>query len=92
MRPYFQHSFLPFAQPYYWRADCGYRDDWQCKRVLLKVPAARYRGVEASQILTEVRCLRNVVIEMTADLVAVKPARKQDRQLLEGPKVELALI
>jgi hypothetical protein len=44
--------------------------------VVLSVDASRHRGKSFDQLLEEVRSQRNVVREMMATLVAVKPARK----------------
>jgi SAM-dependent methyltransferase len=91
VRQFFRHSFGYFSQPFYWRADYGYRGDWQPELVRLKVSRRRYGGRGAGEVLEEVERLRNVVLEMTAVLVAVKPIRSPARELQSAPRVELTL-
>jgi SAM-dependent methyltransferase len=92
VRPYFLHSFGYFSQPFYWRADYGYRGDWQTQRLVLKVRKARYQGRTPEQIWHDVMSLRNVVLEMSAELTAVKPIRPPRRELQAEPPVEFALV
>lgn len=75
VRPYFPGSFRYFAQPVYWRADYGYRGDWDLRKVTLVVNQAMHAGRSQEQILDRIRTARNAVQEMVAELVAVKPAR-----------------
>lgn len=86
VRRMFLQSWSYFSQPVYWRADYGYRGDWQAQRITLIV-----RGLPAElsdeDLWPAVRFQRNVVHEMVADLVAVKPARPADRSLLQAPKI-----
>jgi SAM-dependent methyltransferase len=86
-RQYFPDSFGFFSQPAYWRADYGYRGDWQPETVELLVDAERYKDVPDEQIEWEVRHLRNTVIEMRATLRCVKPIREQSRDLIERPRL-----
>ena len=81
VRPYFLGSFHYFAQTTYWRADYGYRGDWQTDEVVLKMPASRYAGKTADELLAEVMTARNCVDEMQVRLHAVKPVRAP----LKGP-------
>jgi SAM-dependent methyltransferase len=90
-RPYFLNSYGYFAQPCYWRADYGYRGDWQVEEVILKVSKARYEGKPAEHILGEAMNQRNVVLEMTAVLVAIKPVREARRELIVAPKIRIGL-
>lgn len=91
VRPYFLHSFGYFSQPYYWRADYGYRGDWQPKLLRLRVDPARFAGLPRSPQawLQVIERERNVVTEMVAELVAVKPARQPDRAQLAEPEIEI---
>jgi SAM-dependent methyltransferase len=89
-RRMFLQSFGYFSQPYYWRADYGYRGDWQPERIVLFVTAARNAGLTAEQILRKVHEQRNVVVEMVAELSAVKPVRTPDRALIRSPRIEIA--
>jgi hypothetical protein len=85
VRAYFAGSFGYFSQPYYWRADYGYRGDWQPEQVLLFVPAAEC--VDGEAIRRRVQRERNLVREMEATLRAVKPARASKRELIVYPTV-----
>ncbi len=84
-------TFRYFSQPMYWRADYGYRGDWEVERIRLLVSKSRYLGKTAEQIMEDVTRLRNVVNEMIVELVAVKPIRAALRELQSSPPVELAL-
>ena len=86
-RRYFIGSFGYFSQPYYWRADYGYRGDWQPRSVVLRVPRAGNANLSVDAILQRVRDLRNVVVEMIAEVEAVKPVRAPDRLLQVAPQV-----
>lgn len=91
VRRLFIHSFGYFSQPFYWRADYGYRGDWQPRRVTLHVVRQGHEGLGQDAILERVRTLRNVVVEMVAELEAVKPLRPPDRALQVAPAVDVAL-
>jgi SAM-dependent methyltransferase len=91
VRCYFLNSFAYFSQPAYWRADYGYRGDWQPEVIRLKISKTRYQGKTAEQVMEDVTYLRNVVLEMTAELVAVKPIRSPIAALLRAPNIELQL-
>jgi SAM-dependent methyltransferase len=92
VRLYFLNSFGYFSQPYYWRADYGYRGDWQPESIGLKVSQQRYQGRTVGEIMEDVQRLRNVVVEMTAVLRAIKPIRPPDRSLQQSPHIELTLV
>jgi SAM-dependent methyltransferase len=92
VRPYFLDSFGYFSQPNYWRADYGYRGDWQPGYIVLKVDRARYANVPDADVLADVEHLRNIVLEMTVVMLAVKPIRPQERQLQERPQVEIMRV
>ncbi len=87
---FFLNSFGYFSQPAYWRADYGYRGDWQPRRIVLFVDGAENAGLAASDVLRKIRKLRNVVSEMVAELEAVKPIRAPDRGLQHAPSIEIA--
>jgi SAM-dependent methyltransferase len=88
---YFLNSFGYFSQPFYWRADYGYRGDWLTRKITLVVDRKEYEGVEAQQIFTRINTLRNVVRETIAELVAVKPIREPKQELQVSPKIEILL-
>jgi SAM-dependent methyltransferase len=75
VRRLFLYSFSYFSQRGYWYADYGYTGDWDVENIVLNVDAARHAGKSFDQVYAEVRSQRNVVLEMTATLKAVKPAR-----------------
>lgn len=89
-RRFFVNSFGYFSQPFYWRADYGYRGDWEPRRIVLVVDPQENAGLAPSEVLGRVRTLRNVVIEMVARLEAVKPIRPPDRSLQRAPAIEIA--
>ena len=92
VRPYFKNSFAYFSQPSYWRADYGYRADWQPEIVNLHVPAARFQATPHDQLIALVEQSRNIVSEMVATLVAVKPARQPQQELQKLPRVGIMLV
>jgi len=88
VRAYFPGSFGYFSQPYYWRADYGYRGDWQTRSVTLFVPAA-LRTVSVETLYGRIHSERNIVIEMVAELEAVKPLREPKRELQVAPQIHI---
>jgi SAM-dependent methyltransferase len=91
VRQYFLGSFLYFSQPGFWRADYGYRGDWHPERITLLVDRAQCDGLSAQQIFEKVSTLRNVVREMIADLVAVKPIREPRLELQRNAELSFTL-
>ena len=92
VRPYFLHSYRYFSQPLYWRADYGYRGDWRAERVTLYANKQENAGLTPDQILEKVISQRNVVLEMVAELVCVKPAREPKLELQVDPTLEIKLV
>lgn len=92
VRPYFLGSFTPFAQPYYWRADYGYRGDWRTESIKLMIPAQLGSSMNAQQLSAYIAQSRNIVREMIVTLVAVKPIREQRKELLTTPSIQFILI
>lgn len=92
VRQYFEGSFGYFGQPFHWRADYGYRGDWQVKRVRLKFRAADHAGLSAEQVFARIRTLRNQVSEMIVELEAIKPARATDPALQQTLAIELEAV
>jgi hypothetical protein len=92
VRRLLMNSFGYFSQPYYWRADYGYRGDWQLASLRLLVPRAEAQGLDAEQLLAKVNRLRNVVREMVAVMRAVKPIRAADRALQQPAQVDFELV
>ena len=81
VRPYFPGSFGYFSQPHYWRADYGYRGDWQPEKVSLMVDQNRFGHMDGKRLLHAVKHERNVVHEIIAEMRAIKPARQSLREL-----------
>lgn len=92
VRPYFASSFGYFAQPTYWRADYGYRGDWQPDKVQLVVDRRRCEGLTPQQIHGRIQAERNWVREMLCELRAVKPAREPERELHAPARVEIVML
>lgn len=88
VRRMFHGSWFYFGQPHYWRADYGYRGDWQPVQVTLAVSAELAECTDA-ELYSFIRFQRNVVAEMAAELRCVKPRREQDRDLQEPYKLAL---
>lgn len=92
VRRYFLQSWLYFSAPAYWRADYGYRGDWQPETIELIVSAAEFNGLTFDVAMNRVRMRRNVVREMIATLRAVKPAREPKRELQVPPTIKFVLL
>jgi SAM-dependent methyltransferase len=92
VRAFFPHSFGYFSQPYYWRADYGYRGDWQPAKIVFAVDGRIHQGMTAEAIIKQIETQRNVVREMVAELIAIKPIRPPLRELQSAPRLEIALI
>jgi SAM-dependent methyltransferase len=86
VRPYFINSWAFFAQPTYFRADYGYRADWKLSRLVLEVDGT---PDDDETVLAAVMTLRNVVKRQLVEMVAVKPPRPCDRDLMEMAPIEL---
>ncbi|UCD18586.1 MAG: methyltransferase domain-containing protein [Candidatus Zixiibacteriota bacterium] len=91
IRQYYINSFGYFSQPFYWRADYGYRGDWQMEQVILTVDGNRFEGKKIEEIMYEVNHYRNIVREMTVIVRAVKPIREPKLELQVQPKIQIAL-
>lgn len=92
VRQYFLRSFEFFSQPFYWRADYGYRGDWLTEKILLLVDKITHQGKTAEQIMFEINTYRNIVKEMIVELRAIKPIREQKRELVVKTPIEITLI
>jgi hypothetical protein len=84
-RPYFPRSFIYFGQPKYHKFDYGYLGDWRCHTILMATSSAR-EGIDIAKLAAQIETSRNVVSEMVAVLVAIKPSRPRNKALLEGVK------
>jgi SAM-dependent methyltransferase len=88
VRRMFHGSWGYFGQPHYWRADYGYRGDWQPVQVTLWIFPA-FSGCTDTELQSAIRHQRNVVAEMGVVLRCVKPPRKPDRGLQEAYKLNV---
>ncbi len=88
VRQIFHGSFGYFSQPYYWRADYGYRGDWLTESVTLEI-APHLRHLTDVELWDRVNRDRNVVVEMVATLRAIKPIRQPLRDLQHRPALTL---
>lgn len=91
IRPYFVKSFGFFSQPFHWRADYGYRGDWQPEKIQLVVERSRFAGLSSQQAYAKIQNERNTVLEMVCETRAVKPIREPRRELLTLPDVTIVL-
>ena len=88
VRPYFLGSFMPFSQPYYWRADYGYRGDWEVDAIhVLVAPTMKNRQVD--EIMDHIQTGRNIVRELSVELRAIKPIREPKAELQAHPQITL---
>lgn len=92
VRPWFVGSFLALGQPYYWRADYGYTGDWRITQIVLDLKASQWQGISKDEIASALNRERNVVVQMTAMLEAIKPARPPQQSLLTQPPIALRLV
>jgi len=88
VRRIFLNTFAYFGQPFYYRADYGYRGDWDVDHLVLDL-GAQYAGVPAGEVMADVASIRNVVTQITAVMRAVKPIREPLQELIEPPRVAL---
>jgi SAM-dependent methyltransferase len=85
VRAYFTGSFGYFSQPFYWRADYGYRGDWLCKSVTFVVPNHLITGLQPDDVLHKINTQRNIVQEMIAEFTCIKPMREAKLELQVVP-------
>ena len=91
VKQYFLNSFGYFSQPFYWRADYGYRGDWLTEKITLIVDKKTWQGKSSQELLEIVNRYRNVVKEMIVELKAIKPIRVPKKELQTAPKIEIVL-
>ena len=89
VRAYFPGSFGYFSQPYYWRADYGYRGDWKVEKIRLNVDRQLCAGLDPQQAFLKSQQERNIVREIYCELSAVKPLREPRRELQSFPLIEI---
>jgi SAM-dependent methyltransferase len=95
VRGIFLQSFGYFSQPFYWRADYGYRGDWQPQLCTLLVNHEIYGRLQGQApnptpaLMQAIQEKRNVVRELVARIVAVKPAREPRKELQVALELEI---
>jgi hypothetical protein len=89
VRRLFPGSFGYFGQPFYHRADYGYRGDWQTDRIVLFMDEQlRTRFNDDLAVINQaLRNGRNMVLEMVTELHAVKPPREPKAELQVPPEM-----
>lgn len=87
VRAYFTNSFGYYSQPYYWRADYGYRGDWHHEKLTFIVHVQGNSQLSPAEVMQRINTQRNVVAEMVAELVCIKPAREPKRELQRVPQI-----
>lgn len=92
VKQYFLQSFGYFSQPYYWRADYGYRGDWKTDKIALLVSEEKYQHQSFQQIYEDVMTKRNVVREMVVELTAIKPIREAKKELQTRPIIDFVMV
>ena len=78
VRRFFLKSFGYFGQPWHYRGNVDYRGDWDVQRLYL---------IGDHPSLADVISKRNVVREMVAEMVAIKPARPRSQALIVNPQI-----
>jgi SAM-dependent methyltransferase len=92
VRAYFASSFGYFSQPFYWRADYGYRGDWRPEKIHLLVDMNRCAGLSVQDIFTKTLHERNMVVEMICEMRAVKPMREPKLELQTQAQIEISQV
>ncbi|ESS66648.1 glycosyl transferase family 2 [Methyloglobulus morosus KoM1] len=89
VRAYYANSFGYFSQPFYWRADYGYRGDWRVDKLTYVVNREGNAHLSAPEIIAKAQAQRNVVQEMIVELSPVKPIREPKRELQDGFQIAI---
>ncbi len=93
VRACFLQSFGYFSQPFYWKMDYGYRGDWQVDSIMLHIDKSKFaEGTSIEETTKTIMYNRNIVSEMAATLVAVKPIRAASRHLQVPTKVNINYV
>jgi len=92
IREYFPGSFRYFSQPLYWRADYGYKADWQPDMIQLLLDKERFENMDIKEALKVIHKERNAVKEMVCEMSAIKPARGKDKNEVVNSKILLTLV
>jgi predicted SAM-dependent methyltransferase len=89
LRAYFPDSFGFFSQPYYWRADYGYKGDFKSEAVRLYIEKKELQHDTDQEIVRKVMHERNWVEEIEVIMSCVKPPREQKRHLQDPIKLHV---
>lgn len=89
VRRMFPLSFLAFAQSYYHNADYGYRGDWEPERIVCFMEPERVELSSYEALFRDMIQRRNIVVEMYAELRAVKPIRDRLTCPQNIPRIEI---
>jgi glycosyltransferase involved in cell wall biosynthesis len=92
VRPFFPQSFGYYSQPFYWRADYGYRGDWQPQEIILLVSEQACQNLSDAEILARAGRERNWILEMVATLQAIKPIRPPLQNLQVPPQMRIRRV
>ena len=89
VRQYFIGSWGYFSQPFYWRADYGYRGDWEVQEINLYINKSGREHLTDNEIATLIKYQRNIVVEMVVILKPIKPIRKPLKELQTSPQINI---
>ena len=92
VRPMYPGSFGYFSQPYYWRADYGYRGDWITEKIVLMLRDRKYKTMYPALIFQDLRTLRTVVAAPLSTLLPVTAARAHTQDLQTHPPYHYKFI
>ncbi len=92
VRQYFLNSFGYFSQPFYWRADYGYRGDWITESTILLVNKALCNDLSDQELFQRIKHERNIVSEMVVTIKAIKPIRAASKNLQTNPNILISRI
>jgi SAM-dependent methyltransferase len=93
VRRVFKNTYLYFSQAAYGSADYGYRGDWKAIQRIFSVDGSLFgEDVDPVQVGMAVGQLRNVVVEFTVELRAIKPARKIGEAADEDPVTSFKMV
>lgn len=87
VRRMFLGSFSYFAKPTHYLADYKYEADWQCEKISLLVNKDFVEKFPGDALLRLITHQRNIVIEMIAELRAIKPMREAKKELIKHPEI-----
>lgn len=91
VRFFVPETILALTQPYYWRADYGYRGDFIIDNCIVLV-SPELKSLKDSVLEQMVKVNRNVILELSAIMTPVKPCRPRETFIGQGaPGVALEI-